>query len=282
MNESITPSPLWQSRSAFSLVETITVLVITAMIMISAIGIYSRIRDAAADINQKLDVDELPMEILQRIAEDIDRLAAPGFDTTISIRNKIQQGYNICQLTIQNRIYDKDNKPQIFEKIIWQTYNDPAEEGLSLYRLHTGLNLEGNVDFEFRDFALQNEDLYVRLCTGINYFKVQVPIEDELVDNWTSKRLPNAVTVTVSFAEPFENISGELEIYEEDMVIRTIAVDRTRTIKYKFVPKDFSEYDPNNIDETFLDLKDTTETTDKDEEKSDEKEAGNDEDEERE
>ncbi len=254
-----------QLRPAFSLVETITVLVITAMILISALGIYSRIRDAAADVNQKLDADELPMEILQRIAEDIDRLAAPGFDTTIGTRNKIQQGYNICQLTIQNRIYDKNNKPQNFEKIIWQTYNDPLEEGLSLYRLHTGLNLEGNVDFDLRDSALQNEDLFVRLCTGITYFKVQVPRGDDFADNWTSKKLPNAVTVTISFAEPFENISGELEIYEEDMIIRTIAVDRTRTIKYKFVPKDFSEYDPNNIDETFLDSNDTSETTDKDE-----------------
>ncbi len=261
--------------TAFSLVETITVLVITAMILIVALGIYSRIRDAAADVNQKLDTDELPMEILQRIAEDIDRLAAPGFDTTIGIKNKIQQGYNICQLTIQNRIYDKNNKPQDFEKIIWQTYNDPLEEGLSLYRLHAGLNLEGNVDFDLRDFAMQSEDLFVRLCTGITYFKVQVPIGDDstgywtkkklprdnFADNWTSKKLPNAVTVTVSFAETFENISGELEIYEEDMIIRTIAVDRTRIIKYKFVPKDFSEYEPNYIDETLLDLDNTSETT---------------------
>jgi hypothetical protein len=231
------------------------------MILISAIGIYSRIRDAAADVNQKLDTDELPMEILQRIAEDIDRLAAPGFDTTIGIKNKIQQGYNICQLTIQNRIYDKNNKPQDFEKIIWQTYNDPLEEGLSLYRLHAGLNLEGNVDFDLRDFAMQSEDLFVRLCTGITYFKVQVPMGGSFADNWTSKKLPNAVTVTVSFAEASENISGELEIYEEDMIIRTIAVDRTRTIKYEFVPKDFSEYDPNYIDETLLDQDNTSETT---------------------
>jgi hypothetical protein len=272
MNKSIISSRPWQLRPAFSLVETVTVLVITAMILIAAIGIYSRTRDAAADVNQKLDADELPMEILQRIAEDIDRLAAPGFDTTIGIRNKIREGYNICQLTIQNRIYDKDNKPRDFEKIIWQTYKDPLEEGLSLYRLHTGLNLEGNVDFDFRDSALQNEDLFVRLCTGITYFKVQVPIGDDFADNWTSNRLPNAVTVTVSFAEPFENISGELEIYEEDMIIRTIAVDRTRTIKYKFVPKDFSEYDPNNIDETLLDSDDTSGTTDRDEVKDDEDE----------
>jgi len=234
MNGSIISSRPLQLRPAFSLVEMVTVLVITAMILIAAMGIYSRTRDAAADINQKLDADELPMEILQRIAEDIDRLAAPGFDTTIAIRNKIQQGYNICQLAIQNRIYDKNNRPQDFEKIIWQTYNDPLDK-----------------------------DLFVRLCTGITYFKVQVPIADDFADNWTSNRLPNAVTVTVSFAEPFENISGELEIYEDDMIIRTIAVDRTRMIKYKFVPKDFSEYDPNNIDETLLDSDDTSETTDK-------------------
>lgn len=80
---------------AFSLIETVTVLTIAAMIMIAALGIYNRVKTAAAAINQTLDENVLPTEILQRIAEDLDRLATPGFDTTISIENKLDvSGYN--------------------------------------------------------------------------------------------------------------------------------------------------------------------------------------------
>jgi len=98
-------------RKAFSLVETIAVLTIAAMVLIATLNIHSRVKNAVAAINEKLDENILPTEILQRIAEDLDTLAAPGFDTAITIKNKRDpSGYDMSQLTIQNRFYDKNNK----------------------------------------------------------------------------------------------------------------------------------------------------------------------------
>ncbi|MBN1457185.1 MAG: hypothetical protein JW912_04975, partial [Sedimentisphaerales bacterium] len=80
-------------RPALSLVETVTVLVITALVMIATINIYSRIKSASASVTTLLEKNDLPNEILQRIAEDIDRLAVPGFDTTINIEHRIDGAY---------------------------------------------------------------------------------------------------------------------------------------------------------------------------------------------
>jgi hypothetical protein len=41
--------------------------------------------------------------------------------------------------------------------------------------------------------------------------------------------------VTISFADPVETLMGTWEVLDEDKVVRTIAVDRTRKIKYVFV-----------------------------------------------
>ena len=253
---------LAKSRKAISLVETVTVLVISAMIIISVLGIYIRVRDAAASVNRKLGEKELPTEILQRIAEDIDRLVAPGFDTTINIVNKNESGYNLTRMTIDNRIYDRNNKPQIFERIVWQTYNDPLEEGLSLYRAHSGLNLERKITYEDSVPDTSEEGLFIHLCSGITYLKIQIPNKENLLDRWTGKNLPKAITVSLSFAEPYETISGEFEVLDEDIITRTIAIDRTRKIQYKFVEKDFEDYDPNEIDLDQIDFGETEEMPD--------------------
>ena len=259
---------------AFSLIETVTVLTIAAMIMIAALGIYNRVKTAAAAINQTLDENVLPTEILQRIAEDLDRLATPGFDTTISIENKLDvSGYNTARLIIQNKIYDKDNKPQTFEKVVWQTHYDPFEEALILYRSHGGRNLEDKVitdDLQAERQEMGNE-FFIPLCSVITFFKIQVPVvkmvgenkkvgelrgekevmaeeSEKFLERWGGAKLPKAITVTISFAEPYLAVTGELEVPESEKIARTIVVDRTRKIKYKFVRKDFEPEDANDID----------------------------------
>ncbi len=259
---------------AFSLIETVTVLAIAAMIMIAALGIYNRVKTAAAAINQTLDENVLPTEILQRIAEDLDRLATPGFDTTISIENKLDvSGYNTARLIIQNKIYDKNNKPQTFEKVVWQTYYDPFEEALILYRSHGGRNLEDKVvtdDLQAERQEMGNE-FFIPLCSGITFFKIQVPVvkmvgenkkvgelrgeeevmaeeSEKFLERWGGAKLPKAITVTISFAEPYLAVTGELEVPESEKIARTIVIDRTRKIKYKFVRKDFEPEDANDID----------------------------------
>lgn len=265
-------------RPAFSLVEIIVVLLITAMIMLASFTIYGRVQAAAAAVNATLDRDILPTEILQRIAEDLDRLAFSGLGTTISIQNKFDSsGYNIARLIIQNTVYGENNKPRIFEKIVWQTYYDYFEDSLILYRSHNGINLEDKVIADDRQIELKEEgnDFFIPLCTGITFFKIQVPVvkvfgedvklpgldemiqvdeeEEKFLDRWGGDKLPKAVTVSISFAEPYQAVTGELEVPEREKITRTIAIDRTRKIKYRFVARDLEPIDPNDLLEPGLD-----------------------------
>ena len=250
----LSPVPAGYGKG-FSLVEAITVLVIAAMVMIAALTVYGRVKAAAASVSQKLEDRTLPREILQRIAEDLDRLAAPGLDTAVTINNKFQSGYNISQMIIENKIYDKDDKPRIYEKIVWQSSYDPFEDALILYRSHSGLNLEDKVIADAEQLEMQEleTELFIPLCSGITYFTIQVPKDEKFLKKWTDeKKLPKSVEVTISFAEPFQADGGELDVYEEDKITRTIAIDRTRKIKYVFVKRDLAEEykvetDPNEI-----------------------------------
>ena len=260
-------------RSAFSLVEIVVVLGITAMIMLASFTIYGRVRASTIAVNDTLDRNVIPTEILQRIAEDLDRLASPGLGTKISITNRFDSsGYNITRLIIKNTVYGEKDKPRMFEKIVWQTYYDYFEDALILYRSHNGINLEDKVVTDDRQLELKemDADYFVPLCSGITFFKIQVPIvkvfgenvklpgmdevwpeeeeEEKFIDRWVADKLPKAVTVSISFAEPYQAVTGELEVLDSEKITRTIAIDRTRNIKYRFVEKDFGPEDPNDID----------------------------------
>ncbi len=251
-------------QSAFSLVEIVVVLVITAMIMMASFTIYGRVRASTVAVNATLDRNVIPTEILQRIAEDLDRLASPGLGTTITINNRFDSsGYNIARLIIKNTVYGKKDKPRIFEKIVWQTYYDYFEDALILYRSHNGINLEDKVITDDRQLELKemDADYFIPLCSGITFFKIQVPVikvfgenvklpgrdevwpeekeEEKFIDRWVTDKLPKAVTVSISFAEPYQAVTGELEVLDSEKITRTIAIDRTRNIKYRFVEKDF-------------------------------------------
>ena len=245
-----------KNAQAFTLIETIIVLSIATMIMMATLTIYGRVKTAAASMNRALNKNVLATEILQRIAEDLDRLASPGLDTKITIRKKPDSsGYDLVRMVIENKIVDKDNKPQIFERVIWQTDYDFYEDAIILYRLHGGLALEDRVTAGSAHDEPQelDEELFIPLCSGITFFSIDVLIGDNLQGQWTANSLPKAITAGISFAEPVENFEGEFEILETEIVTRTIAIDRTRKINYRFIKKDFTkegleETDPNKID----------------------------------
>jgi len=188
-------------------------------------------------ITQRFDKYQLPAELLQRIAEDLDRLAAPGADTRINIENKIDAKYQTARLTILNRIFDGKDKPRTFEKIVWQTNYDPDIDSLILYRSHSGLAGEDMFsDKQYYENTDEETELFVPLCSGISLFKIQVLRNEELEDKWTEDALPRAIVATISFAAPFEAVSGELDVAQEEKITRTIAIDRTRKIKFN-IPK---------------------------------------------
>jgi prepilin-type N-terminal cleavage/methylation domain-containing protein len=225
--------------SGFSLAEVLVALTIGAMVLVVVLSIYSRAETSAAAITRKLDSSRLPSEVLQHIVEDLDRIGAPGADMKLTIENKFENGFSTARLTILKTIYNSKNEKQTFEKIIWQTSYDSDANGLVLYRSHSGIALEDKLlDEQKEDWE---RELFVPICTGVTFFKIQVPRGEEFQDNWASDSLPPGVVITISFAEPFKTLAGTLDVSEDEKITRHLTVDRTREIKFILAKKEDEE-----------------------------------------
>jgi len=232
----------------FSLAEVLAALTIGAMILIVILGVYSRAGRSAAAITRKLDNLRLPSEVLQRIAEDLDRIIASGSDTKVTIENKLNNLYPTAKLTILKNYYDKGRKPQTLEEIIWQTSYDYDTDSLVLYRSHSGVGLEDKLLDEKRE-SWEKGYPFVPICDGITFFKIQVPRGENLTDRWSGSP-PHGIVVTISFAEPFKTVAGDLDVPDEEKITRTIAIDRTRKIRFIFVKKEYEEDEISEISES--------------------------------
>jgi type II secretory pathway component PulJ len=237
-------------RLGFTLAEVIATLVIAAMIMIAAIGIYTGIRQTEAAINRRLESGFLTTEILQRVAEDIDRLAMPGSDVTMSIRNKTEDGgYKSAQMIVESKIYDKDNKPQTFEKIIWQSRGDQDANGLVIYRAHGGYTLEDKMlDADGQKEKYEREK-FIPICSGATLFSIEAVIDDNTVQTWESRDLPQGIKISISFTKPQQDVMGNLVIPQEAVKTRTITINRFRQLVYQFIYRDFDINEVNDIND---------------------------------
>ena len=252
--------------AGFSLIEILAVVVIAGMIAVAVLNVYSRAQSTIASIDTRIDSQVLPNEILQRIAEDIDRLTLPGLDTRIAVANKFDGQYNLSQITITTQYYDSGTPPkaQVFEKVHWQSAYDPAEDALTLYRSHTGLNLADKiVDKDLAEQQRGGRQLCIPVTTGITFFEIVVPRGNTLYRDWKLSTLPRAIRITISLAAPQEDWeTGDMVVFDEDKVTRTVAIDRTRMISYKFVRQEFTldETDPNSLFSEGLDAVGAEET----------------------
>ncbi len=235
-------------KRGFSLAEVLAALMIGAMVLIAVLGIYSRAGRSAAAITRKLDSSRLPSEVLQRIAEDLDRIIASGSDTKVTIENKLNNLYPTARLTILKNYYDKGRKPQTFEEIIWQTGYDYDTDSLVLYRSHSGVGLEDKLLDEKRE-SWEKGYPFVPICDGVTFFKIQVPRGEDFLDRWSGSP-PHGIVVTISFAEPFKTVAGDLDVPDEEKITRTIAIDRTRKIRFIFVKKEYEEDEISEISES--------------------------------
>lgn len=253
-------------KYGFSLVELLAVLVISTMLIIASIGVYGRMQRTVGELNNAVETQQLPNEILQRIAEDLDTIIAPlsgqNADTKISIRNKLDASYQSAQLKITSTYYDNKNEKQVFDEIIWQSNYDFDANGLILYRSHSGLTVEDKLLGEEK--TKTNRELFIPVAAGLTYFKIQVPRGDNLLDTWTSDKLPTAVKISLSFLSPFRDIDGSFTVLENEMHTRTVAIDRTRQIKFKFVPPDINELGTAAFDSNDLDIDDSNDFNDLD------------------
>ncbi len=229
-------------RLGFSLAEVLAALTIGAMVLAAVLSIYIRAEHSAAAITRKLDSSRRPFEILQLIAEDLDGIVAAGSDTKISIENKFENGFPTARLTILKTFHDSRNTEQTFEEIVWQTSYDFESEadGLVLYRSYGGIALEDKLLDEMRE-DWEKSYSFVPICSGVTCFKIQVPQGEKLQDEWDSGSLPKGIMTTISFAEPFKTVRGTLDVLDEEKITRTIAIDRTRKIKFEIVAKEYGQ-----------------------------------------
>jgi len=225
----------------FSLAEVLVALMIGAMVLVAVLGIYSRSEAGAAAVTRRLDSWRLPSEVLQRISEDLDRMITSASGARVIIKNKFEKGYPTARLEILKTISDRRNRTQTFERIIWQAgYDyDGDSDSLVLYRSHSGIALEDKLLDEQKESW--EKELFVPICTGVTFFKIQAPIGRNLQDEWTSSSLPHSIVVTISFAEPFKTLAGTLDVPDVEKITRTIAIDRTRKIEFIFVKKEYEE-----------------------------------------
>ena len=228
-------------RTGFSLAELITSLTIGAMVLVAVLVVYNRAERSAAAVTRKLDNSRLPSEVMQRIAEDLDGVIGTGSDIKINIENKFENGFPTARLTITKIFFDSKNQEQVFESIVWQTSYDFESqfEGLVLYRSHSGIALEDKL-LDSNKSAWERE-LFVPICSGITYFGIKVPWGQAYLDRWTSTSLPPGIEVTLSFGEPFKTVSGYLDVPDEEKIIRTIAIDRTRKLRFSVQKKELPE-----------------------------------------
>jgi hypothetical protein len=247
--------------AAFTLVETLTVLAITALLLTAVLQMYHQVRRSASQIGGHLEENRLAREILQKIAEDIDRLAAPGFDATMQFRNKYDNGYNSAQLTLENKYYAKGAPPkaEVYDRIVWQTTFDTFTQTLILYRMHDGLNLEDKVIESGSDVS-PSAGLYIPITDGLTHFEMRSQQGEDTAMAWSSTTLPTAVRIGVSFS-PMEDLpNGRVGVPEEKILYRTVAIDRTRFIPYQFTPRKLDtskldDSDPNDTDPNAVDMK---------------------------
>lgn len=220
-------------RSGYSLGEVLVALVIGAMVLTAVLTIYGRANRAAEAILSRIDSPALATEVLQLLAEDLDRVMGSEQGFSVQIKNGLDNNFARAQLVLRRTMRDGKNEEKVFEEITWRAgYDyDGASPGLVIYRGHEGIDLEDKLLDPKRE---KWEDSYplVPLCRGVTLFRLEVPKGDDFVDQWTEATLPPAVKVTISFAQPHETVRGTWDVYDEEKIARTIAIDKTRKIKF--------------------------------------------------
>lgn len=220
-------------RRGYSLGEMLAALVIGAMVLTAILGVYGQANRAAEAVLDKIETPALATEVLQRIAEDLDRTLGADDNVTVQIRNGFDNGFVTAELIVRRILKDAENKEQTLEEIVWRGAYDHqgAVPGLAIYRSRTGVGFEDKL-LDARRENWESDYTFVPLCGGVTYFRIEVPRGDGAVDRWPGPAPPPGVRVTLSFARPYETVRGTLDVLDEEKISRTIAIDRIRAIRF--------------------------------------------------
>lgn len=216
----------------YSLGEMLAALVIGSLVLVSVLSIYGRANQASEAVARKIDSPALALEVLQLIAEDLDRLVG-GANATIEIKNGLDNGFARAQLVLRRTFYDTQNQEQAFDEIIWRAGYDyeSGVPGLVIYRSYSGLASEDKLLDSKRDTWEKNYP-FVPICRGVTFFSIEVTNGERTSDTWSGPSLPPGVKVSLSFSRPYETVRGTLDVDESQKTSRTIAIDRTRTLRF--------------------------------------------------
>jgi len=233
-------------ESGYSLGEMLAALIIGTMVLTAILMIYSRANHAADAVLGKIERPALATEVLQCLADDFERVLGSGQDVSIQIKNGYDNGFAKAELVIRRTVRDGKNEESTFEEITWRAgydYGGPAP-GLVLYRAHEGINVEDKL-FDAKRQTWERNYPLVPICRGVTFFRLEVARGDEFVQEWSEPAsLPPGVRITLSFARPYETVRGTWDVDDEEKTIRTIAVDRTRKIRF-IVPTEEQGVNPN-------------------------------------
>jgi hypothetical protein len=139
-------------ESGYSLGEMLAALVIGAMVLTAILTIYSRASQSAEAVLNKIEHPALATEVLQCLADDLERIMGSGQDTTIQIKNGSDNGIATAELVIRRTMRDAKSEEKTFEEITWRAGFDyeGSSLGLVIYRAHEGVNLEDSASRSLR------------------------------------------------------------------------------------------------------------------------------------
>jgi hypothetical protein len=230
-----------------SLGEMIVALVIGALVLTAILTVYGRANRAAEAILGRVENPATATEVLQLLAQDLDRVLGGEQNISIQIKNGLDHGLSRAQLVLRRTMRDSKNQEKVFEEITWRAgYDyDGSTPGLVIYRGHEGIDVEDKLLDPKRE-SWENSYPLVPLCRGVTFFQLEVPKgKDEFVDQWADPVLPPGVRVSISFAQPHETVRGTWEVYDEEKTVHTIAIDKTRKIKFVMAAGAAAGNDPN-------------------------------------
>lgn len=218
-------------RRGLTLAEVLVSMVIGALVLVAVLSIYNQFQRSAIAIIARIERPQLLTEILQRIAEDVDRLVDSDHEVKVTVENRFDSGYPIARLVLEKSYSDRAPEEPPLEEIIWQGHVDIGTDRIVLYRKHSGLMLEDKLLDARRD-SVEATYAYIPLAGGLTAFRIRARQGVNWLDRWESPTPPTGIEVMIAQAEPHKTPRGNWEVAEKDQFVRTMAMDRTRIIKF--------------------------------------------------
>lgn len=250
-------------RKALTLYELLAALAVTALILIAALSLLQVCLNATAKIDYELTQNAGSREVLQKLAEDINSISSDT-NTTVKLSKHAKNGVDIMRLEMENYFIGKGEAKRKYRRIIWQSDYDPDTGLIVIYRCHSGLLLEDSL-VSTEQQAEPDREIYVPVCINATHFNVSVFNGEDIAESWAADQLPSGLVAEISFAEPVEDITGNWIVPDEDIMRRTISVNRSKEYQYRFLDKNLEQQYDELLEDELANLEEDSATATDDE-----------------